>query len=543
MRLFNQRHPHPEHALVPRPAADLFQHSQMTMIYYSHDFGEFSGKPLNVASHMFRKANRGVFSPYAHTNLGRRMAAGVEILERATNRYRKPAFGIESIVCADDHVYAVQERVVAAKPFCQLIHFEKHAGQTSELSSKASPLKQSKLLIVAPYSGHYATLLRDTVRALLKHNDVYITDWENARDVPLYMGNFSLEDYIQYLMDFTKAIGPNYHILGVCQPAVPVLAMTALLAAHDSKYQPLSMTLMGGPIDTRITPTKVNTLAKEKPIEWFSHSVIARVPHYYPGAFRAVCPGFLMLQGFMSLNIDAHMSSHQRLFEHLIHGDEDHADAHRRFYDEYRAVLDLPAKYFLDSVYTAFQKHLLPRGEMIWKGERVNTHAITKTALMTVEGEKDDISGVGQTHAAHTICPNIPQDKRAHLVQQGVGHYGVFNGRRWREHTAPAVSKFIWENDPLSHKSLKGPAPVFMIGENANVPLEGEKALSPPKASPVKKSASLKEPLKSSAVKSKSTKAPTTKSAPQAGKQRKGPAKVKSAANIAASAALKVKRA
>lgn len=492
MRIFSERRQTQAHPFGHRRAGDLLEHIEMTLLYYSHDFGEFSGKPLNMASHLFRKANRGAFSPYAHTSLGRRMAAGIEILERATNRYMKPSFGIETITCADDHVYRIQEKVVSQKPFCQLIHFEKHLSATSELSPKTPPLKQPKLLIVAPYSGHYATLLRDTVHSLLKHNDVYITDWENARDVPLYMGNFSLEDYIQYLMDFTKVIGPHYHVLGVCQPSVPVLAMTALLAAHESKYQPLSMTLMGGPIDTRITPTKVNSLAKEKPIEWFSNSVIARVPHYYPGAMRAVCPGFLMLQGFMSLNLDAHLSSHHKLFEHLIHGDEDHADAHRRFYDEYRSVLDLPARYFLDSVHTAFQKHLLPRGEMIWKGERVNTHAIVKTALMTVEGEKDDISGVGQTHAAHTLCPNIPDDKRKHLLQQGVGHYGVFNGRRWRESTAPAVSKFIWENDPLSHKMTKTPAPIFMIGENRNAPQEKsapktrKKAASPPPPQKIK---------------------------------------------------------
>lgn len=429
---------------------DFFEHSEMTSIYYTHDMKDFFSRPVNFGSFLFRKINSGALSPYGYTTAGRSVAAGMELLERSTNRYRKPSFGIESVTCADDHVYAIHERVLEKKPFCQLLHFKKELIAKSEFTPFWEPIKQPKVLIVAPYSGHYATLLRDTVRALLPENDVYITDWENARDVPLVAGHFNLEDYIQYLMDFAKVIGHDYHMVAVCQPAVPVLAMTALLAAHDSPYQPRSITLMGGPIDTRINPTKVNSLAKEKSNEWFKRTVIARVPHYYPGALRSVCPGFLMLQGFMSLNLDAHLGSHHRLFDHLIKGDADSADAHRSFYDEYRAVLDLPSHYFLDSVRTAFQEHLLPRGEMFWKGERVNTHAIHKTALMTVEGEKDDISGVGQTRASHDICPNIPSHKRQHHLQPGVGHYGVFNGKRWRQSTAPLVSDFIYNNDPLS---------------------------------------------------------------------------------------------
>ena len=455
------------HPFGHKRSGDLFEHLEMTSLYYTHDLKDLASRPVNMGSHMFRKTHSGVFSPYKHTTLGRRVSAGVEIMERATNRYRKPAFEIEAITCADNHAYNIHERVIAHKPFCHLIHFQKELSAKSEFTPYHEPLKQPKLLIVAPYSGHYATLLRDTVRSMLKDNDVYITDWENARDVPLWAGKFDLDDYIQYLMDFSKMIGPDFHILGVCQPAVPVLAMTALLAAHDAPNQPLSMTLMGGPIDTRINPTKVNTMSKEKPYEWFKRAVVARVPHYYPGAMRAVCPGFLMLQGFMSLNLDSHLGSHKKLFEHLIKGDDDGADSHRRFYDEYRSVLDLPAHYFLDSVRVAFQTHALPRGEMLWKGERVNTHAIRNTALLTVEGEKDDISGVGQTKATHDICPNIPDHKRAHHLQEGVGHYGVFNGKRWRENTAPLVSKFIFENDPLSRAQKKGPTIVVSSSETS----------------------------------------------------------------------------
>ncbi|MBA4750583.1 MAG: polyhydroxyalkanoate depolymerase [Alphaproteobacteria bacterium] len=450
MALLEERRRLGNHALGYRRSGDLFEHSEMTSIYYTHDMRDFLSRPVNFGSFLFRKINSGAFSPYGYTTAGRSVAAGVELLERSTNRYRKPSFGIEGVTCSDDHAYAIHERVLDKKAFCQLLHFKKELIAKSELTPYWEPTKQPKVLIVAPYSGHYATLLRDTVRALLPDNDVYITDWENARDVPLVAGHFNLEDYIQYLMDFSKIIGHDYHMVAVCQPAVPVLAMTALLAAHDSPYQPRSITLMGGPIDTRINPTKVNTLSKEKPNEWFKRAVIARVPHYYPGALRSVCPGFLMLQGFMSLNLDAHLGSHHRLFEHLIKGDADSADSHRSFYDEYRAVLDLPSHYFLDSVRAAFQEHLLPRGEMFWKGERVNTHAIRNTALMTVEGEKDDISGVGQTRASHDICPNIPSHKRQHHLQPGVGHYGVFNGKRWRQSTAPLVSEFIYNNDPIS---------------------------------------------------------------------------------------------
>jgi poly(3-hydroxybutyrate) depolymerase len=390
---------------------------------------------------MARKVTTHPLSPYPYTFMGRQLSAVFEILERSTHLYRKPTFGLQTVTSSDNQLYDIREKVVAHKPFCRLLHFERHPLYVER--GKNADLSVQKILVVAPYSGHYATLLRDTVAALLKDHDVYITDWENARDVPLSQGPFTLDDYIQYLMDFVRQIGPNVNIVAVCQPSVPVLAMCSILAAHDDPYQPQSMILMGGPIDTRINPTKVNILAKEKSIEWFNRFTIARVPHYYVGALRRVCPGFLMLAGFMSLHLDRHIEANQSLFFHLTQGDEESAEAHRQFYNEYRSVLDLPADYFLESVYLAFQTHALPLGQMCWRGERIDPAAIRKTALMTIEGEKDDISGVGQTQAAHALCPHIPKSHKHHHLQKGVGNYGVFNGRRWRNSIAPEITKFI----------------------------------------------------------------------------------------------------
>ena len=375
------------------------------------------------------------------TPAARGMAAGLEVFERITRRYAKPAFGLHSTVI-DGKPRAVTEEHPLVLPFCRLKHFKREG---------TSRRKDPKLLIVAPLSGHYATLLRGTVEAMLPDHDVYITDWVDAREVALAEGSFGLDDYIDYVINCLHFLGPNVHVMAVCQPSVPVLAAVALMNAAKDPCTPSSMTLMGGPIDTRLSPTVPNNLAQEHPIEWFEQNVINRVPFNHPGFMRRVYPGFIQLTGFMTMNLDRHVNAHVDLFHHLIQGDGDSANQHRTFYDEYLSVMDLPAEYYLETVERVFQKHLLPKGEFPWRGQIVDTGAIRRTALLTVEGEKDDISGIGQTQAAQTICPNIPKSMRQHHLQAGVGHYGVFNGRKWREQIAPRVAAFIAAHDKPGH--------------------------------------------------------------------------------------------
>ena len=322
------------------------------------------------------------------------------------------------------------------KPFCELINF-KRALPVGD--SKNDP----KVLVVAPMSGHYATLLRGTVQAMLPEHDVYVTDWIDARDVPIYQGTFDLDDFIDYVIEFIEFLGPRTHVIAVCQPAVPVLAATALMASRDHPAQPASVTLMGGPIDTRRNPTVVNDLAATRPIEWFEQNVISMVPFPNAGMMRRVYPGFIQLTGFMTMNLDRHRKAHWDLFENLVKGDCDSVAQHRKFYDEYLAVMDLPAEFYLQTVQTAFQDHALPNGEMRHRGELVDCSAIRQTALMTVEGENDDICGLGQTQAAHDLCVNVPEDEHFHYVQPGVGHYGVFNGTRWRTEIQPRIREMI----------------------------------------------------------------------------------------------------
>jgi poly(3-hydroxybutyrate) depolymerase len=302
---------------------------------------------------------------------------------------------------------------------------------------------QPKLLIVAPMSGHFATLLRGTVEAFLPNHDVYVTDWSDARMVPLSEGRFDLDDYIDYVISIFHALGGDTHVLAVCQPAVPVIAAAALMDADDDPYIPVSMTLMGGPIDTRVNPTAVNALAKHRGTEWFHSHVITKVPFPNPGFMRDVYPGFLQLNGFVSMNLDKHIEAHKQLFLNLVKGDGDSAGKHKEFYDEYLAVMDLAAEYYLQTVETVFVRHALPLGEMTHRGRPVDLSQIKRVALFTVEGEHDDISGVGQTEAAHQLCVNIPADRQAHWLQPGVGHYGVFNGSRFRAEIAPRISDFI----------------------------------------------------------------------------------------------------
>src|SRR5690606_14362853 len=363
--------------------------------------------------------------------------------------YEKPAFDIHSIEI-DGNICPVVEKVALDRPFCRLLRFKRHTDDAGSISEMKG---QPTVLIVAPLSGHHATLLRDTVRTMLHDHKVYITDWVDARMVPKDAGAFTLDDYVAYIEEFIRHIGASdLHVMSVCQPTVPVLAAVSLMAARG-EATPRSLVMMGGPIDTRESPTSVNNLATQRPIWWFEQNLIHPVPQNYPGAGRRVYPGFLQHTGFMSMNPERHFMSHWDFYQNLVKGDLEDAASHRRFYDEYNAVLDMPAEYYLDTIRVVFQEQLLPRGLWDVDGERVNPSAISGTALMTIEGELDDISGLGQTRAAHTLCTAIAEDDRHHLTVQGAGHYGIFSGRRWREQVYPKVRDFIAANvsKPAAH--------------------------------------------------------------------------------------------
>ena len=370
-------------------------------------------------------------NPMAYTGVGRQMAAAGELVERVTQSYGKPNFNIHTTTINGKTV-DVWEEIVAEKAFCKLRHFKCGSKQHGE-----------KLLIVAPMSGHYATLLRGTVEALIQHHDVYITDWENGRDIALYKGEFNLNDYVDYLVDFLHILGEGTHTLAVCQPSVPLLAAVALMNDNKDPCAPRTMTLMGGPVDTRKAPTKVNQFSKEHPIDWFESNVITRVPLNYPGFMRRVYPGFLQLAGFMSMNFERHKDAHIKLFQDLVEGDGEKAQAHRDFYNEYLAVADLPAEYYLQTIEEVFHKHSLPDGKFFHNEQRVRPDAITKTAILAVEGELDDISGLGQTKAALEIAKHLPESKKKYHMAAGVGHYGIFNGRKWREQVRPVITAWI----------------------------------------------------------------------------------------------------
>ena len=373
-------------------------------------------------------------NPLSHSPFGRGVAAACEMFERTTRRYGKPEFGYGTISINGVQTEIVED-VLLSKPFCNLVHFRKlNAGR---------PVNQPKILMVAPMSGHYATLLRGTVETFLPTHDVYITDWVDARTVPLSVGRFDLDDYIDYVIDMIRLLGPDLHLMAVCQPSVPVIAAIARMEAEGDPAAPLSMTLMGGPIDTRESPTKVNLLAQDRGTEWFKRNCIVKVPLPNAGFMRDVYPGFLQLSGFMAMNIDRHIEAHGEMFSHLVHGDGDSAEKHRDFYDEYLAVMDLTAEFYLQTVDTVFVQHALPKGTMMHRDKPVDLTAIKRCALMTVEGENDDISGVGQTKAAHTLCVNIPESRRVHWLQPKVGHYGVFNGSRFRAEVAPRIADFM----------------------------------------------------------------------------------------------------
>ena len=404
------------------------------MFYQLYEMNHAALQPARAVADAVRMLYTNPLNPFAQTPFGRTVAASAELFERTTRRYAKPDFGLDSTVVGGKTV-AVTEKIVWSRPFCRLIHFER--------ALPASPVADPKLLMVAPMSGHYATLLRGTVEAMLPHADVYVTDWTDARMVPVAEGRFDLDDYIDYVIEMFHHLGPDTHVMAVCQPSVPVLAAAALMEAAGNRFAPATMTLMGGPIDTRSNPTAVNLLAEDKGTAWFRDNVIMPAPWPMPGFGREVYPGFLQLSGFMSMNLDRHIMAHKDFFMHLVKNDGDGADKHRDFYDEYLAVMDLTAEFYLQTVDTVFVRHSLPKGEMTHRGTPVDPASIRNVALFTVEGENDDISGLGQTRAAHDLCVNIPADRKAHYMQPKVGHYGVFNGSRFRAEIVPRIVDFM----------------------------------------------------------------------------------------------------
>jgi poly(3-hydroxybutyrate) depolymerase len=405
------------------------------MLYHLYELNQAALSPARAAADAYRLLFRNPLNPASHTPMGRGAAAALELFERTTRRYRKPAWNIDSTTIKGREV-GVRVRTVLVKPFCNLIHFERNLPAWRRR-------RDPTLLIVAPMAGHFPTLLRGTVRDLLPYFEIYLTDWEDARRVPRAEGRFDLDDYVDYLIEFFDHFCGNVHVMAVCQPTVPVFAAVSLMEARGDRSVPCSMTLMAGPIDTRVSPTEVNRFAASHSLHWFERHVITQVPWPYPGMARDVYPGFLQLSGFMGMNLDRHLTAHRDLFHNLIKGDGDSADKHREFYDEFLAVMDLTAEYYLQTIETVFLNHALPKGEMLHRGERIDPSKIKRVALMTVEGEKDDISGLGQTEAAHTLSSNLSESMRERYVQADVGHYGVFNGSRFRAEIVPRLRKFI----------------------------------------------------------------------------------------------------
>ncbi|MEK6734813.1 MAG: polyhydroxyalkanoate depolymerase [Pseudomonadota bacterium] len=378
------------------------------------------------------------YHPISYFSVSRPVNAWFELIDRFTKEYPKPEFGIHKTMVGEKEYYIAQETIMQ-KDFCNLVHFRKFP-HCSHLP---------KLLIVAPLSGHYATLLRGTVEDCLPYFDVYITEWVNAREVPISKGEFTLDDFIDYTIKFMKKLAPDLHVMAVCQPSVPVAAAVSIMSAdnNNSKYIPNSMTLIGGPIDARESPTEVSSYASKNEIHWFENNVITRVPVNYPGYMREVYPGFLQLYGFMSMNMKRHMGEHLKLFDHLITGDEDSAEIHKKFYNEYLAVMDMPAEFYLQTIKEVFKDHSLPQGLMVSRDRPVKLEAITKPGLLVLEGELDDITGRSQTEAAIKLCTGIPQSRKAYHLMKGVGHYGLFNGSKFRNNIVPIIRDFVYSFD------------------------------------------------------------------------------------------------
>jgi poly(3-hydroxybutyrate) depolymerase len=402
------------------------------MLYDTYQVHSDVLAPIRLTAEIFRGVLTQPWPLIENLPFVRSAAAAMELLSNAGMSHDRPDFGIRSITIDGEEI-AVTEEVVASHPFCNLLHFHKEPRAHDEPT----------ILVVAPLSGHFSTLLRGTVQTLLADHKVYITDWRNSRNVPLLHGRFDLDDFVDLVISFIRLLGPNVHVMAVCQPSVPVLAAVSLMAANDDPCQPASMVLMGGPIDPRANPTEVNHFAMAHSLEWFDRTVITTVPARYPGAFRRVYPGFLQLAGFLSMNFDRHVSAHWSMFHNLVKGDGNSAAATRAFYKEYTSVMDLPADFYLQTIKRVFHDYDLPQGRFLVRGNLVEPAAIERTALMTVEGERDDICAVGQTVAAHSLCTGIPPAKKTHHLQLKVGHFGVFHGRRWQTETYPKVKAFI----------------------------------------------------------------------------------------------------
>ena len=393
-------------------------------------FSEFASASAKLYTHPL--------SAFSHAPMAQRVSAGLDLMHRLAKEYEKPQFDIRTVE-VDGVDVAVQEQVPITKPFCRLLRFKRFTDDPAVLETMKS---HPTVLVVAPLSGHHSTLLRDTVKVLLRDHKVLITDWTDARTVPLDAGPFTLNDYVGYVQEFIRFVGPEVNVISVCQPTVPVLAAVSLMATNG-EFTPRTLTMMGGPIDARLSPTSVNNLATNKPYEWFENNVIYRVPKNFAGAGRKVYPGFLQHTGFVAMNPDRHLTSHYDYFLDLIRGDDESTEQHRQFYDEYNAVLDMPAEYYLDTIKTVFQDFALVNGTWVKDGVTVRPQDITTGALLTVEGELDDISGAGQTRAAHGLCTGIPKARQFHYDALGAGHYGIFSGRRWRENVYPVVKNFI----------------------------------------------------------------------------------------------------
>ncbi|MGD9804868.1 MAG: polyhydroxyalkanoate depolymerase [Hyphomicrobiaceae bacterium] len=409
------------------------------MLYHWYELGHAAVRPARVAADSCRLMLTNPFNPLTHTSVGRHTAAALEVFERTTRRYDKPQFGLTSTT-VDGKPTRVHEEVVWRHPFCRVVHFRRDVPD-------ARRARDPRILLVAPMSGHYATLLRGTVETFLPDHEVYITDWQDAREIPTTSGHFDLDTYITVMRDIFRHFRGDVHVFAVCQPSVPVLAATALMEADEDPHVPQSLILAGGPIDTRVSPTVVNQLAVERGTKWFRRNVITNVPWPRPGHGRDVYPGFLQLSGFMTMNLDRHLVAHKNLFLQLVSGDGDSAEKHREFYDEYLAVMDLTAEFFLQTVDTVFVNHHMAKGEMMHGRRRIDLGRIKRVALMTVEGEKDDITGVGQCRAAQDLCTGIPDAFRVHFECPKVGHYGIFNGSRFRREIAPRIAEFARLHD------------------------------------------------------------------------------------------------
>lgn len=408
------------------------------MLYHAYEMTHAAISPMRAAARVGQEVMRNPFNPMATSYGSRAVSAALEMFINATRRYGKPEFGIESVL-VDGVETPIVEEVVWSAPFCRILHFRRE-------STVAEARNDPKVLMVAPMSGHYATLLRGTVRDMLPNHEVYITDWVDARDVPLTQGEFDLDDYTDYLVRIIEALsgeGERIAVMAVCQPGIPVMAAAALMSASKNPKRPASMVLMGSPMDTSRNPKQPNELAVKRPLGWFENNVVVMVPWPCRGFMRRVYPGFLQLSGFLAMNIERHVDAHVHQFQNLVRGDGDGTEQHRTFYDEYLSVMDLPAEFYLQTIERVFQKRLMAQGKYQYRKTPLDTTAVDDIALMTVEGEKDDITGLGQTQAAHDMTPRLPDEKRRHFVAEGVGHYGVFNGSRWRKLIEPQVREFI----------------------------------------------------------------------------------------------------